>query len=76
MDTTDPRNQDELLPVAQCATELTISARTMEKVIASGEIPVVRIARRVRRIRRSDLDAYIARVTTAATGATPSETPS
>jgi excisionase family DNA binding protein len=75
MDTPDPRDQDELLPVAQCVTELNVSARTMENVIASGEIPVVRIARRVRRIRRSDLDAYIARVTTRVT-ATTSEPPS
>lgn len=63
MDEAPQRNPNEFLPVAEGARDLTISLRTMETLIANGDIPVARISRRVRRIRRGDLDAYIERVT-------------
>lgn len=54
---------DEFLSISQAAKSLSISTRTMETLISNGDIPVVRIARRVRRIRRQDLAAYVERVT-------------
>ncbi|MGI8757133.1 MAG: excisionase family DNA-binding protein [Acidimicrobiales bacterium] len=61
---TTTHTPDDFLPVATSAKVLSISLRTMETLIANGDIPVARISRRVRRIRRADLDAYIERVTT------------
>lgn len=61
--TTHP-NPDGLLTVATGAKVLGISLRTMETLISNGDIPVARISRRVRRIRRADLDAYVDGVTT------------
>ncbi|HEX75487.1 MAG TPA: helix-turn-helix domain-containing protein [Dehalococcoidia bacterium] len=52
---------DELLTVDQAARLLTISKPTVWRMIRAGELPVVKIAKRSRRIKRSDILAYISR---------------
>ena len=67
MSTNDPTIASDLLPVADSAAYLGVSPRTLETLIVNGLIPVAPIAPKARRIRRSDLDTYIERVTTTAT---------
>lgn len=74
MSTNDTTIASDLLPVGDSAAYLGVSPRTLETLIARGLIPVARIAPKARRIRRRDLDAYIERVTTRATGTEASET--
>lgn len=52
---------DELLTVDEAARLLTISKPTVWRMIRAGELPVVKIAKRSRRIKRSDIEAYISR---------------
>lgn len=49
-----------LLSVADAAEALAVSERTVRRMIASGEISIVRLGRSVR-IRQLDLDALIGR---------------
>ena len=49
-----------LLAVADGAEALAVSERTVRRMIASGEVPIVRLGRSVR-IRQIDLDALIGR---------------
>ena len=49
-----------LLSVAGVAEALAVSERTVRRMIASGEVPIVRLGRSVR-IRQIDLDALIGR---------------
>ena len=49
-----------LLSVADVAEALAVSERTVRRMIASGEVPIVRLGRSVR-IRQIDLDALIGR---------------
>jgi excisionase family DNA binding protein len=49
-----------LFTVKGAAKHLAISERTIERCIARGEIPVVRVGSQLRRIRPEDLDRYIA----------------
>ncbi len=49
-----------LLSVANVAEALSVSERTVRRLLASGELSVVRLGRSVR-IRQLDLDAYIGR---------------
>jgi len=50
---------DELLTVEEAAEWLTISKPTLWRLIRSGEIPVVKIARRTIRLKLTDLENYI-----------------
>lgn len=52
---------DELLTVEQVTEILNIGRTTVYELINSGELPSITI-RRCRRVLRSDLDAYIARL--------------
>ena len=52
---------DELLTVEEGARLLTISKPTLWRMLRTGELPVVRIAKRGTRVKRSDIEAYIAR---------------
>jgi excisionase family DNA binding protein len=49
-----------LMSVADVADALAISIRTVRRMIAAGDIPIVRIGRAVR-IRRVDVEALIGR---------------
>ena len=49
-----------LLSVDHVAKALAVSERTVRRIIASGELPIVRLGRSVR-IRQLDLDALIGR---------------
>ena len=49
-----------LMSVADVANALPISIRTVRRMIAAGDIPIVRIGRAVR-IRRVDVEALIGR---------------
>ena len=49
-----------LLSVANVAEALSVSERTVRRLLASGELSVVRLGRSVR-IRQIDLDALIGR---------------
>ncbi|MGC2295317.1 MAG: helix-turn-helix domain-containing protein [Candidatus Dormiibacterota bacterium] len=48
-----------LLTLGEVARRLGISPRSLSRLIASGELPVVRLSARVVRISPSDLTAYI-----------------
>jgi excisionase family DNA binding protein len=50
---------DQLLTRAQAAHARGLSPRALDRLLASGALPFVRPGRH-RRVRRSDLDAYIA----------------
>ena len=50
--------QRNLLTVAQVASELNISVRTVRRLIASGSLPVHRIGRSVR-VSPSSLSAFL-----------------
>jgi excisionase family DNA binding protein len=53
--------KDELLTVEEAAGWLTISKPTLWRLIRSGEIPVVKIARRTIRLKLTDLENYVER---------------
>jgi excisionase family DNA binding protein len=53
----------ELLTIDEAAESLRVTRRTIERLIARGELERVNVARTVR-ITRSSLDAYIAEHTT------------
>jgi excisionase family DNA binding protein len=48
-----------LLRIAQVATALASSSRTVERLIAAGELPTVRLGDGSTRVRVTDLDAYV-----------------
>lgn len=50
-----------MLSVDEAATYLQISVRRMRRLIAAGEIPVVALGPRLRRISPSALEAWAAR---------------
>lgn len=52
---------DELLTVDQAAKLLAISKPTLWRLLRRGELPVVKIAQRGTRLKRSDIEAYISR---------------
>ena len=54
------RMRNELLTKKDAAAELSVSVRTLERLIASGQVIVTRVERSTR-VRRADLDDYIAR---------------
>lgn len=47
-----------LLTLAQVAEQLAVSLRTVERLVARGELAVVRVGRQVR-VRPQDMDAYL-----------------
>jgi excisionase family DNA binding protein len=49
-----------LLTVAGAAAELSISTRSAWRLIRSGELPSLVVARRLRRVATSDIEVYIA----------------
>jgi excisionase family DNA binding protein len=56
------KDRAALLTVAEAAEELRVSRRTVQRLIARGEVPHVRIGRRPL-LRSRDLDALIERST-------------
>ena len=48
-----------LLTLGEVARRLGVSPRSLSRLIASGELPVVRLSARVVRIAPSDLASYI-----------------
>ncbi|TMF40545.1 MAG: helix-turn-helix domain-containing protein [Chloroflexi bacterium] len=50
-----------LVDINEAAALLSTGRRTVELLLARGELPSLLISRRARRIRRLDIDAYIAR---------------
>lgn len=48
----------KLLTLALVAEQLDVSLRTVERLVARGELAVVRVGRQVR-VRPQDLDAYL-----------------
>ncbi len=50
----------EFLTKAECAEILQVSETTVERMIASGQLPAYRISRAVTRINKADLMAYLA----------------
>jgi len=59
--------EPRLLTKQAAAWALSMKVRSVERLIAAGELPVVRIGRSVR-VRRSDLDAYVDHLPTAGGG--------
>ena len=58
--------QTVLLSAAAVGELLSVSVRTVRRMIAAGEVPVVRIGRAVR-VRRVDIEALIGRNLTGGT---------
>ena len=52
-----------LMSVGDVAAELGCGRDTVYSLLASGRLPSVLIGERLRRIRRSDLEAYVATLT-------------
>jgi excisionase family DNA binding protein len=50
---------DPLLTLGEVSRRLRISPRSLARLVASGDLRVVRLSARVVRIRPADLDAYI-----------------
>lgn len=59
----DPPAPRMLLSVAEVAAALGCGRDTVYRLLASGALPSVTVAGRLRRIRRDDLLAYIDRLT-------------
>lgn len=53
-----------LLTYADCADALALSERTVKRLVAKGELPAVRIGPGTSRVRVTDLDAFVAALTT------------
>ena len=51
---------DELLSARETARILNTSGQTVYRLINSGKLPAVKVSPRLLRIRRADLEAYIA----------------
>lgn len=49
-----------LLTVGQLATQLQLGRTTVYRLLASGVIPSARIGNKILRVRRADLDAWLA----------------
>jgi excisionase family DNA binding protein len=56
---TTTKEIDYLLSVPQVAARWNIGERTVWRMIASGEIPVVKLSKRLTRIRESAADQHI-----------------
>ena len=50
----------ELLTLAMVAETLKLTRRTVERLIASKQLPVVRLSKKTTRVKRTDLHAFIA----------------
>jgi len=59
---------DQLLRYRECLAILGISQSTLNRLVASGEIKVVHVSARSRRIKRSELTRYVAALGTTARG--------
>ncbi len=51
-------DQSVLMNIPSAADQLQISERTLRRLIAAGELPIVRVGRQIR-IRTEDLERYI-----------------
>ncbi len=62
MESTNKKDQKELLTVKDLARKLTISERTIYNGVSNGSFPIkpIRIGRRLLRWRRLDIDEYLA----------------
>ena len=71
-DSAPPTNRDPgeplLLTLAGVATLLQVSERTVQRLVANRVLSCVRLTPRVIRIRRGDLEAYVAGLTSTAIG--------
>lgn len=59
---------NELLSVAEAAEYLTVTERWVRQAITERHLPHIRLGRKFIRLRRSDLDRYLAAQTIPATG--------
>ncbi|MGA2873744.1 MAG: helix-turn-helix domain-containing protein [Candidatus Dormibacteria bacterium] len=55
----DSENSRPLLTLSDAAKRLGISTRHLARLLAPGDLPVVRLSPRVVRIAPADLDAYV-----------------
>jgi excisionase family DNA binding protein len=51
----------DLLTVAEVGRRLTVSPRTVERLIEAGTLRIVRVSPKARRIKRTELEAYLER---------------
>jgi len=59
MSTVADRAASEFMTVSEAADELHVTERYIRKVIATGELPAVKVGSRLVRIRRTDLAALL-----------------
>jgi len=57
--TITPLTHPDLLPVPAVADYLSISERAVRDLVTRRQLPVIKIGQRIR-VRRTDLDAYLA----------------
>lgn len=53
-----PQSETELLTIEEVASRLNLSAGSIWKRIARGQLPVVRFGRRCSRVRLADLERF------------------
>jgi excisionase family DNA binding protein len=51
--------QSQVLTLSEVQAELRLADRTLRRLVATGELPVIRLGQRVLRVRREDLEAYL-----------------
>jgi len=51
--------QPQVLTLREVQAELRLADRTLRRLVATGELPVIRLGQRVLRVRREDLDRYL-----------------
>lgn len=49
--------ETEVLTIRECADELRVTARTIQRYVESGELPAIRLQRAIR-IERTDWEAF------------------
>jgi excisionase family DNA binding protein len=55
-----PHSPQPMMTYQEAADLLVISPRTLQRAASTGDLPVIRFGHRTVRIRREDLDAWIA----------------
>jgi excisionase family DNA binding protein len=53
---------DRLITVKEAASRLSVSVRTIQRLIAAGKLPCLKVGPKTRRISEADLDSFIQKI--------------
>lgn len=53
---------DRLITVKEAASRLSVSVRTIQRLIAAGKLPCLEVGPKTRRISEADLDSFIQKI--------------